>query len=102
MRRARRTADVPVSGRLFLIGDGARGHALQQVLADLAERPICLPKGDRVATGACVQATAALQGVPPEQISEAWDLGRAREIEPSGRVEAEEVRAAYRAARERS
>jgi xylulokinase len=97
---ALRSADVPVSGRLFLIGGGARGHAFQQVLADLSGRAIAVPKGDRIATGACVQATAALHGVPPEQVAQAWGLDRAREIEPSGRVDAEAIRAVYRAARD--
>jgi len=96
---ALRSADVPVSGRLFLIGTGARGHAFQQVLADLTGRAVALPKGDRMATGACVQATAALKSVAPEDVAAAWGLDRAREIEPSSRVDGEEIRAAYRAAR---
>lgn len=97
---ALRAADVPVGGRMFLIGDGARGHAFQQVLADMSERPIAIPKGDRVATGACLQATAALTGADMESIVAAWGLERAREIEPDTRVDAEEIRTAHREARE--
>jgi xylulokinase len=93
---ALRASDVPVGGRMFLIGDGARGHAFQQVLADLTERPIAVPQGDRVATGACVQAAAALLGAPPDQIATAWGLDRAREIEPNVQVDAEEIRSRVR------
>jgi xylulokinase len=96
---ALRAADVPVGGRMILIGEGARGHAFQQVLADLSERPIAIPKGDRVATGACVQAACALHDVDAEQIARTWDLDRARELEPDPRVDADEIRAAHREAR---
>jgi xylulokinase len=96
---ALRAADVPVGGRLFLIGDGARGHAFQQVLADLTERAIAIPKGDRVATGACVQAAATLSQAQPDEIAAAWGLDRAREMEPNPNVDAAEVRGRYREAR---
>lgn len=94
---ALRTADVPVGGRLFLVGRGARSHALRQILADLAQRPIAVPKGNRAATGACVQAAATLQGRPPDEVSAAWGLHDAREVEPNSRVDGEETRARWRA-----
>jgi len=97
---ALRAADVPVGGRLYLMGQGARSHAIQGALASLGERPISVPKGDRVATGACVQAAAALLGHPPAEVAAAWQLHDAREVEPNTSVDAEEIRAAYRAARE--
>lgn len=97
---ALRHADVPVGGRLVLLGP--RSHALPQVLADLANRPVALPKGDRVVAGASVLAAAALHGRPPEEVAEAWDLGRAREIDPDPNVDAEELRARYRSACERA
>lgn len=98
---ALRAADVPVGGRLYLMGQGARSHAIQGALAGLGERPISVPKGDRVATGACVQAAAALRGHPPAEIAAAWKLHDAREVEPAANVDAGEIRAAYRTARER-
>jgi sugar (pentulose or hexulose) kinase len=98
---ALKAADVPVGGRLYLMGQGARSHAIQGVLADLGERPISVPKGDRVATGACVQAAAALLGQPPAEVAARWQLHDAREVEPSANEAAGEIRAAYRAARER-
>ncbi|MCJ7672305.1 MAG: FGGY family carbohydrate kinase [Acidimicrobiia bacterium] len=98
---ALRSADVPVGGRLFLIGQGSRSHAIQEALAGIGERPLSIPKGDRVATGACVQAAAAVLGRPPGEIAASWQLHDARELEPTANVDAEEIRAAYRAARER-
>ena len=97
---ALRYADVPVGGRLFLLGAGAGTHALQRILADLSGRVVGVPKGDRVATGACVQAAATLLGASPDQIVAAWGLERVREIEPDPNVDAEEIQAAYRAARQ--
>jgi len=97
---ALRYADVPVGGRLFLLGAGAGTHALQRILADLSGRVVGVPQGDRVATGACVQAAATLHGTAPDQIVAAWGLERVREIEPDPSVDAEEIRAASRAARQ--
>jgi xylulokinase len=98
---ALRAADVPVGGRLYLMGQGARSHAIQGALANLGERPISVPKGDRVATGACVQAAATLRGHPAAEVAAAWQLHDAREVEPAANVDAGEIRAAYRAALER-
>jgi xylulokinase len=97
---ALRHADVPVGGRLFLLGAGAGTHALQRILADLSGRVVGVPQGDRVATGACVQAAATLHGAAPDAIVDAWGLERVREIEPDPRADAAEIRAAYRAARQ--
>lgn len=94
-----RSADVPVGGRLFLVGDGAKGHVLQQALANLTERPVAVPQGDRVTAGACVQAASALHHTSPDEVAAAWGLVRAREIEPDPRVDPEDLRAAVRAAR---
>lgn len=93
---ALRSADVPVGGQLFLVGSGTRSHAMRQVVADLAERPVAVPKGDRRVAGACVQAAAALHGVPPEDIAATWHLHDARDVEPNPRVDGEEIRAVWR------
>jgi xylulokinase len=94
---ALRQADVPVGGRLLLLGS-ARSHSLSQVLADLSGRPIGIPKGDRVVAGACVLAAAALHGAAPEELSTAWGLARARELEPNRYVDADELRSNYKRA----
>ena len=95
---ALRSADVPVGGQLFLVGHGTRSHPMRQVIADLAERPVAVPKGDRRVTGACVQAAAALHGRPPEEIATAWNLHDAREVDPDPQVDGEEIRAVWRTA----
>jgi xylulokinase len=97
---ALRAADVPVGGRLYLIGEAARSHAFQRVLADLLERPVGVPKGDRIAAGASVQAAATVLRVPADEVAEAWRLGQAHEVEPDPRVDAPEIRAAYAKARD--
>jgi xylulokinase len=93
-----RDADVPVGRRLFLVGRGARSHTLRQLLADLAERPVLVPKGRRGATGACIQAAAALTGRSAAEVAANWSLHDDREVEPDPRVDAQEIRSAWRAA----
>ena len=97
---ALRQADVPVGGRLFLVGE-TRSHSLPQVLADLTGRAISLPKGDRIVAGACVQAAATATGASMDEIAATWGLDRARELEPDARADPEELRASRRAARRR-
>ena len=99
---ALRAADVPVGGRITLVGAGARSHAFQRILADVSQRPVAVPQGDRIATGACVQAAAALHGQPPEQIAAAWALAPTRQLDPSDRGDSDAVRDQYRAAQARS
>ncbi|MBM3672683.1 MAG: xylulose kinase [Actinobacteria bacterium] len=94
---ALRQADVPVGGRMILVG-ASRSHALSQVLADLSRRPVAVPKGNRVVAGACVLAASAVTGAPPGEIADAWRLDRARELEPDPNADAEELRASYRQA----
>jgi xylulokinase len=98
---ALRAADVPVGGRISLIGDGARSHAFQRILADLTQRAVAVPQGERIATGACVQAAAALHGQPAQEIAAAWSLAPTRQLDPSDRGDRDTVRDQYRAAQER-
>jgi xylulokinase len=97
-------AGVAVSGRLYLVGGGARSAAYRQVLADLAGRPVTVPHEDEVvATGACVQAAAVLHRRAPAGVAAAWGLGAGTLVEPSaGAAAAAEVRAAYGAVRDRA
>jgi xylulokinase len=93
---ALRDVDVQVDGRVFLVGHGTRLHALSQVLADVGGRAVCVPKGDRAASGACVQAAAALHGRSPQEVAESWGLHDARAVEPDDRIDGEQIRTAHR------
>jgi xylulokinase len=88
------------SGRLILVGGAARSSAYRQVLADLAGAPVTTlaPDVEPVALGACVQAAAVLQAVPPEEIARAWGLDRAGTVTEPAAVDAAPVREAYRGA----
>jgi xylulokinase len=84
-------AGVDIAGRLVLLGGGARSPAFRRVLADLAGRSVTVPvPGEHVATGACVQAAAALHGVWPE-----WKLGQGEVVEPAA-VHRDAIRDRYR------
>jgi xylulokinase len=90
----------PADG-IVLLGGGARLHAFQRVLADLARAPVIVPHGEPVATGACVQAAAVLQQTPPDEVALGWDLGKGLPIEPDDDVDARAVRSAYAELRDR-
>jgi len=96
---ALRSADVPVGGRLFLTGAGARSRAVRHVLADLAERPIIVAPGNWVAAGAAVQAAAALHDRSPAELARFWNLAPTNELEPDAAGDGSRVRAQFRAAR---
>jgi xylulokinase len=91
-------AGASVDGRLVLVGSGARSQAYQRVLADLAGRPVEVPRGDPAALGACVQASAVLAQRPPQDVTDAWGAGKVRVVEP-GDVDRAAVRAQNAAAR---
>jgi len=89
------------SGRLMLVGGGARSAAYRRVLADLSGRPVVVPVGDElVATGACVQAAALLAGAAPAEVAVAWGLGSGAVVDPSGATDPAIVRGAYHQARD--
>jgi xylulokinase len=88
-------AGVPTSGRLLLVGGGARSAAYRSTLADLAGRPVLVPDAaEHVAAGACVQAAAALLGASPHEVAGAWGLGAGTIVEPRA-VDRDAVRARY-------
>jgi xylulokinase len=95
-------AGVPVDGRLFLVGGGARSAAYPRVLADLAQRPVTVAADDElVALGACVQAAARATGRPIDDVQTSWPLGRGAEVGPEASADAAtEIRTAYAAARD--
>ncbi len=89
-------AGADATGRLLLVGGGARSAAYRRVVADLSGRQVAVPHGDElVATGACVQAAAVLHGRAPEDIARAWHLGEGALVDPDPSVDATAIRAAY-------
>jgi len=93
-------AGVDTSGRLLLVGGGAKSRAFQRIVADLAQRQVSVPREDElVATGACVQAAAVLHGRTCAEIAKVWNLGHTDRVDPDSRVDAPAVRAAYAHAR---
>jgi xylulokinase len=102
-------AGVDTSGRLVLVGGGARSLAYRRIVADLSVRPVAVPRDEElVARGACIQAAAALAGRPPEEVARAWRDAERRRADPSESevtapdrdIDAAVVRAAHRAARD--
>jgi len=93
---------VPVTGRLFVIGGGARSDTYRRTLASLAQQPVTVVADDElVALGACVQAAARATAAPIADVQAAWSLGRGTEVEPEASADAAaEVRARYSALRD--
>jgi xylulokinase len=91
-------AGVPMgSGRVFLVGGGARSAVYPQLFADLLQRPVLVPEpAEYVARGAAVQAAAVLAGRDVAEVARAWTPTDSRVVEPEAAVDAGAVRAAYR------
>jgi xylulokinase len=90
---------VPVDGKLFVLGGGARSEAYTRVLASLAGRPVIVPDAEElVATGACVQAAAVLHQRSPIDVGRAWNLGSGETVEPDESVDRDGIRRSYHAA----
>jgi hypothetical protein len=62
---------------------------------------VLVPGGEPVATGACVQAAAALHQTPPEEVAKTWELGKGHVLETDYDVDARAVRGAYAEVRDR-
>jgi len=90
----------PADGTL-LLGGGARLRSVQRVLADLTRCSIVVPRGEPVATGACVQAAAVLHQEAPSEVATVWELGTGQAIEPDLGVDTRLVRGAYADLRDR-
>ena len=91
------------TGRVVLVGGGARSAACRRVVADLVGRPVLVPDvGEPVARGAAVQAAAVLTGASVDDVAAAWGLGMAATVEPDPTVDRDAIRDAYeRAAADR-
>lgn len=93
------------SGRLLLVGGGARSGAYRQRLADIAGREVHLPASDEtVATGAALQAAAVLgTGAPAstsaanfDELASAWSLKNTQVVSPQADAIGDEIRDRYR------
>ena len=86
--------------RIVLVGGGARSVAYRRITADLSGLPVLVPQhAEHVATGACVQAAAALTGRPIEEIQRGWGLRRGSTIEPGLGTDRTRIRSTHRRSR---
>ncbi len=93
---ALRSAGVDASGRLHLIGGGARSLAYRDRAAALHGEPVTVPDDDEtVALGAAVQAAAIAAGRHPAEVAADWPLGRGVVVEPPSGANGQEARARY-------
>ena len=100
---ALRAAGVDTSGRLHLIGGGARSPAYRARAAALHGGLVTVPDDDEtVALGAAVQAAAIATGRRPAEVAAEWPLGRGATVEPLPGADGEEVRTRYAELRQRS
>ncbi|HEX7520771.1 MAG TPA: FGGY family carbohydrate kinase [Acidimicrobiia bacterium] len=87
-----RSAGVTISEeRVTLMGRGARSHALQRVVADLAQVPVRVMGPQQAVIGACVQAAAMVHGVPAGEVAHAWGLSDGRALTPDAHADAEQA-----------
>ena len=87
-----------VSGRVVLVGGGARSDAMQRVLAGmLGGEAVASTVDEAVATGAAVQAAAVLEQVDHAVIQERWGLGDGSPVEG---IDVGDVRDRYAALRD--
>ena len=100
---ALRAAGVDTSGRLHLIGGGARSPAYRARAAALHGGLVTVPDDDEtVALGAAVQAAAIATGRCPAEVAAEWPLGRGTTVEPLSGADGEEARTRYAELRQRS
>jgi xylulokinase len=78
-----RAVGATVSGRIFLIGGGARSGAYRQRAADLSGSDVIVPHTDEtVAAGAAVQAAAVASAEGLLDIATRWGLGAGDTVTP--------------------
>ena len=93
---ALRRAGVEASGRLHLIGGGARSAAYRVRAAAMHGAAIIVPDDDEtVALGAAVQAAAVAAGGHPVEVASQWPLGQGTLVDPPQGVDGGEVRDRY-------
>ena len=93
---ALQAAGVDTSGRLHLIGGGARSPAYQVRAAALGGVPVVVPHDDEtVALGAAVQAAAIAISTRPAEVAAAWPLGEGQIVNPPLGVDGADIRSRY-------
>ncbi|MCY4136186.1 MAG: xylulokinase [bacterium] len=93
---ALRRAGVDASGRLHLIGGGARSAAYRVRAAALHGAAITVPDDDEiVALGAAVQAAAVAAGSHPVEVAAQWPLGQGTLVDPPPGIDGGEIRTRY-------
>jgi xylulokinase len=95
-------AGVPTrTGRMVLLGGGARSSAYRQILATLADRTVTVPYDNEiVSAGAAVQAAVLATGSDPTEVAEAWNLREGETTAPgASSATSEEVRRRFAEAR---
>ena len=86
-------AGVETSGKVHLIGGGARSAAYRQRCADLHGGQIAVPVADEVvATGAAVQAAAVMGGQSIPEVISQWQLGSSTSVDPNPDAQGHEIR----------
>ena len=84
------------TGRVILVGGGARSSAYRQVVADLTGRSVLVPDvGEPVARGAALQASIVATARPFDDVAASWSPAAPTTVEPDPRVDGAAVRAAY-------
>ena len=96
------------SGRLLLVGGGARSGAYRQRLADISGKAVHIPDSEEtVATGAALQAAVIYQASAPTEaisssvfnkIASQWSLHSSQIFEPNADILGSELRDQYRQA----
>lgn len=90
-------AHAPVDS-IVLTGGGARSAAYRRVIRSLTDLPIALGDADEaVATGACVQAAAAIRGVAHADVIAEWGLEQRTPLDGKRGAGADEIRQRYAA-----
>jgi xylulokinase len=83
------------TGRVFLVGGGARSDAYRRVVADLTGATVLVPTDrELVARGAALQAAATLAGCPVDDVARAWTLP-VEAVDPDPRADRHALRRAY-------
>jgi xylulokinase len=77
------TLGVECTGRVFLLGGGARSGAYRQTFADLLQREVCVPSADEhVAAGAAIQAAVVSGAGDFDDVVGRWNLGAGHIVSP--------------------
>jgi xylulokinase len=94
-------AHAPVHS-VVVTGGGARSAAVRTIFAQLCDVPVSVADADEaVATGACVQAAAVVDGESHSAICERWNLATSSPVEVAS-LDASSVRARYAEVRQAS